>query len=155
VDSQKTSPTELGVKFTTGTAGQISGVRFYKAVANTGMHIANLWTSTGTLLAGAPFVNETSARWQQATFAAPLPVTANTIYVASYHTDTGHSADDTWFSTMPAYTLHPTGVDNTPLHMPSGWDPSGSNGVSASGPSAFPTTPSLDEKFWVDPIFVP
>jgi outer membrane protein assembly factor BamB len=154
-DSGKPNPAELGMKFTTDTPGRISGVRFYKAVANTGVHVAKLWTSTGTLLASAPFGSETSSGWQQATFAVPVPVTANSIYVASYHTDTGHNADDVWFSTMPAYNFNPTGVDNTPLHMPSGRDASGPNGVSASGPSAFPTTPSLDENFWVDPIFVP
>ena len=42
---------ELGVKFQADAAGLITGVRFYKSAANTGVHIGNLWTSTGTLLA--------------------------------------------------------------------------------------------------------
>ncbi|MFP5388842.1 MAG: N,N-dimethylformamidase beta subunit family domain-containing protein, partial [Thermoleophilia bacterium] len=42
---------ELGVKFRSDVPGQITGIRFYKATANTGTHVGSLWTSTGTLLA--------------------------------------------------------------------------------------------------------
>ena len=42
---------ELGVKFTADTSGQIVGIRFYKAAANTGTHTGNLWSAAGTLLA--------------------------------------------------------------------------------------------------------
>ena len=42
---------EVGVKFTTATAGLITGIRFYKGSANTGTHVGDLWSSSGTLLA--------------------------------------------------------------------------------------------------------
>ncbi len=44
------------------------------------------------MLATATFVNETTSGWQQVNFSTPVPVTANTVYVASYHTTTGHYA---------------------------------------------------------------
>ncbi|MGC2202826.1 MAG: N,N-dimethylformamidase beta subunit family domain-containing protein, partial [Stellaceae bacterium] len=46
---------EVGVKFTAATLGQITGIRFYKGSANTGTHVADLWTASGTLLASATF----------------------------------------------------------------------------------------------------
>ena len=61
VDSGDSSSIELGVKFTADTTGTITGIRFYKAAANTGTHIGSLWTSTGTLLASATFTGETAS----------------------------------------------------------------------------------------------
>jgi hypothetical protein len=52
VDSGPDKAVELGVKFRSDTAGYITGIRFYKASTNTGTHVGNLWTSTGTRLAG-------------------------------------------------------------------------------------------------------
>ena len=40
-----TTPVELGVKFTADYNGTITGIRFYKAAANTGTHIGSLWTA--------------------------------------------------------------------------------------------------------------
>src|SRR6185436_15935844 len=65
VDTGPDSAVELGVKFRSDVPGTITGVRFYKAAANTGTHIGNLWTSTGTRLATATFSNETASGWQQ------------------------------------------------------------------------------------------
>ena len=52
------------------TNGFITGLRFYKSALNTGIHSANLWTSTGQLLATATFTNETASGWQQVTFSS-------------------------------------------------------------------------------------
>ena len=41
---------ELGVKFTSSQSGEITGIRFYKGPQNTGTHVADLWSATGTLL---------------------------------------------------------------------------------------------------------
>ena len=46
---------ELGFKFQASSIGDVTGLRFYKGPSNTGTHVANLWTSTGTLLATATF----------------------------------------------------------------------------------------------------
>src|SRR5262249_39445114 len=108
VDGGPDSPVEIGVKFTADVAGTITGIRFYKASTNTGTHVGNLWTSTGTNLASATFTSETASGWQQVNF-APVAITANTVYVASYHANAGHySDDDAYFSGK--------GVDNSPLH---------------------------------------
>ncbi len=42
-------------------SGTITGMRFYKASANTGVHVANLWTNAGVLLATATFTGETAS----------------------------------------------------------------------------------------------
>ena len=52
------------------TNGYISGVRFYKGTTNTGVHIGNLWTTSGTLLATATFTNESASGWQQVNFSS-------------------------------------------------------------------------------------
>ena len=41
---------ELGVKWRAEVDGFVTGLRFYKGPGNTGPHIGNVWTSTGTLL---------------------------------------------------------------------------------------------------------
>jgi hypothetical protein len=74
---------ELGFKFQASTNGSIMGVEFYKGPQNTGTHVADLWTATGTLLATATFTNETASRWQQVNFSNPVAITAGTTYVAS------------------------------------------------------------------------
>ena len=57
VDGGPDSAVELGVKFRSDVAGSISGLRFYKATANTGTHLGHLWSSTGTMLASATFAD--------------------------------------------------------------------------------------------------
>ncbi len=122
---------ELGVKFRASVSGFLTGIRFYKGTTNTGTHVGSLWTSTGTLLAQVTFTNETASGWQQATFATPVAITANTTYVASYHTNVGHYAgDNDYFAT--------TGVTTGPLTaLRDGVD--GGNGVYRDGAtSVFP-----------------
>ena len=89
----------MGVKFTSSTDGTITGLKFYKSAANTGVHTAHLWTASGQLLATAIFTGETGSGWQQVNFATPVAITAGTTYVASYYTTTGHYAlTDPYFS---------------------------------------------------------
>ena len=95
-----TSAVELGVKFEANTSGYLSGIRFYKGVGNTGTHVGDLWSSTGVLLASATFTNETTTGWQQVTFANPVPIASNTIYIASYYAPNGgYAADSEYFAT--------------------------------------------------------
>ena len=44
VDGGPDSAVEVGVKFRADVSGTITGIRFYKASANTGTHVGNLWT---------------------------------------------------------------------------------------------------------------
>ncbi len=137
--------TEVGVKFRSDVAGWITGVRFYKGVANTGTHVGSLWTSGGALLARATFTNESVAGWQQVNFTTPVAVSANTTYVASYFAPNGkYAADSGAFGSA--------GVDNPPLHaLKSGV--SGPDGIYLySSIGGFPTTGSTSN-FWVDVVF--
>jgi hypothetical protein len=140
------SPVNLGVKFTTDVAGQIAGIRFYKGPGNTGTHIGDLWTSSGTLLGQVTFTSESASGWQEADFSAPIPVTAGTTYVASYFApDGGFAYDSASFASA--------GVDNPPLHAleSSG---SGGNGVYAyGGGPAFPSSSYNATNYWVDVVF--
>jgi len=148
VDGGPDSAVELGVKFRSDVAGNITGIRFYKAAANMGTHIGNLWTSTGTRLATATFSGETASGWQQVLFAAPVAITSNTVYVASYHCTVGHySADVNYFTSK--------GADNPPLHALTN-GVSGGNGVYAYGTSsAFPSLTWDAANYWVDVVFQP
>jgi len=136
---------ELGVRFRADSSGTITGIRFYKAATNTGTHTGSLWSNSGTLLATATFTGESASGWQQVTFGTPVTVTANTTYVASYHTNAGN------YSVNPAYFAS-AGVDNAPLHaLATGVD--GANGVYLYGASAFPTQTFNAANYWVDVVF--
>lgn len=139
-----TDAQELGVKFTSDADGWITGIRFYKSTANTGVHTGSLWSTAGMRLATATFSNETASGWQQVDFASPVAITANTIYVASYHTDVGrYAVTENYFTSG--------GFDRPPLHaLPNG---SGGNGVYALGASQFPTRTYLGTNYWVDVVF--
>ena len=47
IDSNDSTPVNVGVKFQASIPGTVTGIRFYKASANTGTHIGELWTATG------------------------------------------------------------------------------------------------------------
>ena len=122
---------EVGVKFRTTQAGTITKIRFYKGTRNTGTHVGSLWTRTGTKLASVTFTGESPSGWQEATFATPVTVAANTTYVASYYAPAGHySVSENYFTS--ATTRGPlTALQN-------GTD--GVNGVYRYGTSSgFPT----------------
>src|SRR6185295_3320492 len=140
-------PVELGVKFRSDVNGVINGVRFYKGTTNTGTHVAHLWSAAGTLLATATFTGETASGWQQVAFATPVAITANTTYIASYHTDAGN------YALNGGYFLS-AGVDSPPLHaLGNGVD--GPNAVFVYGASAFPRQTSNGNNYWVDVVFTP
>ncbi len=134
------------MKFRTDVPGFVTGVRFYKGAGNTGTHVANLWSSSGTLLASATFIGETATGWQQVSFGSPVAVTAGATYVVSYHTDTGMYAQDV--------NYFANGVDKGPLHAPSTTS-SGGNGVYAYGGSGFPIDTWNASNYWVDVVFHP
>ena len=147
VDGGVDDPVELGMKFRSDLRGDITSVRFYKAAANTGTHIGDLWTTNGILLATAMFTGETDSGWQQVDFDSPVPINSNTVYVAAYHCNNGHySEDDNYFST--------SGVDNPPLHILAN-GVAGGNGVYAYGAtSTFPNQTYNAANYWIDVVFV-
>jgi Domain of unknown function (DUF4082)/Bacterial Ig-like domain/Bacterial Ig domain len=140
------SAVELGVKFRTDIAGFITGVRFYKGATNTGVHIGNLWTTSGQLLATATFSGESATGWQQVNFASPVAVTANTVYVASYFAPAGNYAGDNNFFANG-------GVNNSPIFLLQN-GVNGGNGVYQYGAaSGFPSQTYQSSNYWVDVVF--
>jgi hypothetical protein len=137
---------ELGVTFQADYDGYITGIRFFKSAGNTGTHASNLWSDAGALLATATFSGESATGWQQVNFSKPLAITANTVYVASYHANAGHySITEDFFTT--------SGVDRGPLHALA--NGSGvTNGPYAYGnTSIFPTQNYKSTNYWVDVVF--
>ena len=141
VDSADSDPLELGVRFTPGVDGFVSGVKFYKASANTGTHTGTLWSAGGTALATGTFANETASGWQTLAFSAPVAVTAGTTYTASYRAPNGHySADSNFFA--------------TPFTSGQLSAPATNNGVYAYGTGGTaPTATFGATNYWVDPLF--
>ena len=145
VDDLDAAAVELGTRFRSDVSGFVTGVRFYKASANTGTHVGKLWTNAGVLLGSVTFSSETASGWQQANFDSPIAINANTTYVVSYHAPNGHyTGTDRFFATA--------GLDNGPLHgLRDGVD--GANGVYRYGAGGFPTETWESEGYWVDVVF--
>ena len=140
-----TNAVELGVKFRADVDGAITGIRFYKTSGNTGAHTGTLWSTQGINLGTVTFSGESATGWQEASFANPISIEADTTYVASYHTTSGHYATGTSFASA--------GVDNPPLHaLQDGVD--GPNGVYQYGAGGtYPTTTFGSSNYLVDVVF--
>ena len=143
VDSGDSSPVEVGMKFTTSVDGFVSGVQFYKSALNTGVHVGNLWSSTGQLLATVTFGDETASGWQQANFSAPVAIQSGMTYTISYYSPKGHYSIDV-AGLSSGFTSGDIVV------------PGGTNGVFAYGSaSAFPSGNYKSSNYWVSPVFIP
>jgi hypothetical protein len=156
-DGGDTNTVEVGVKFKSDTYGTITGLRFYKAAANTGTHTGSLWTASGQLLAQATFTSETGSGWQSVSFPGPVEIQPNTTYVASYHAPNGHyAATSDYFYRAPSPGPNGGAVaDSAPLHALR--NTAGvTNGLYAySSSSSFPTSSFRAANYWVDPVFTP
>lgn len=138
-------PLEIGVKFRSNVAGYITGVRFYKQSGNTGTHVGELYSSTGTRLAQATFTGETATGWQTVTFATPVAIAANTTYVAAYFSPSGFYSDTNRGLAAAITNSNLTALAN-------GTD--GSNGVYVyTNTPKFPTSTYALPNYWVDVVF--
>lgn len=154
VDSGDSSAVNLGMRWKSSVDGNVVGVRFYKATLNVGTHIGYLWTNDGSLLASITFTGETSTGWQEATFASPIAVTANTVYVIGYYAPNAHYSRDLLFFASDYTNGVLTGTANTS---------DAHNGVFIYGAAGtFPTdyagnyVPELAEaNYYVDVLFEP
>lgn len=139
-------PVELGVRIRSDVSGYIKSIRFYKGAGNTGTHTGSLWTASGVRLGQATFVNETTSGWQQVNFAVPIPISANTTYIASYFTPSGHYAYNTSYFAGGSQ-------NNGTLHAPASTTTQ-PNGVYAYGStSSFPSSMWMQSNYWVDVVF--
>ena len=147
VDAGDNSAVNLGVKFRSVVAGQITGLRFYKSAGNTGTHVGSLYAAGGAPLAQATFSSESASGWQTVTFASPVTITANTTYVAAYLAPNGgYSATGGAFSAGA--------IANPPLTAIS--NDEALNGVYAySASPTFPASSWNATNYWVDVLFAP
>jgi Domain of unknown function (DUF4082)/Bacterial Ig-like domain/Bacterial Ig domain len=135
------SAVTVGVQFHSDVSGNVTGIKFYKGMANTGTHVGALWSGTGQLLASGTFTNEDSWGWVSMTFTTPVHITAGTTYVASYFAPVGEYATDG--------NAFATGYDNGVLHVAAG---GGAYRYGSS--SSFPDS-SSNTNYWVDLILQP
>ena len=145
-DHKSTTGQECGLRFRSGTAGFITGVRFYKTAGNAGTHTGELYSNTGTRLAQATFTGETATGWQTVMFSSPVAIVANTTYVAAYFSSQGFYVEDNgYFAT--------TGLTNGNLTaLKDGVD--GCNGpYKYTAAPAFPNACYASANYWVDPLF--
>lgn len=148
LDTPDEQSINLGTRFRSTVAGKVTGVRFYKSKENTGEHIGSLWAADGTLLAQATFANETASGWQQADFATPVVIAAETTYTVSY------LAPATHYSTTDQYFVQEYRAGHGLLYAPK--DEDGGNGQYAySAAPLFPNKSYRAENYWVDVVFVP
>lgn len=128
---------EVGMKFTSDQAGQVTAIRFYKGASNTGPHKVSLWSADGQLLGSGTSTNESTSGWQKVALDSPVNITAGTTYVVSYHSDSGY-----YSATLGSFSS--AGVDSPPLHVPA-------HGAMYLYGSGFPSN-SSDNNYWVDPV---
>jgi hypothetical protein len=137
----------IGVKFWSSQSGTISGIRFYRAAVSSQGYIAKLYSAGGTLLGSVNLARESGPvpGWQVANFASPIPISANTTYIAAYYSPVGRGAWDEWGMN--------NGVTNGPLTAPAS-SAAGGNGV-YKYKNAFPSNSNDASNFYVDVLFTP
>ncbi|GGB92486.1 N,N-dimethylformamidase beta subunit family domain-containing protein [Dyadobacter sediminis] len=136
---------QLGMKFRSTIAGNVTGVRFYKQEGNTGTHTGQLYSNAGVKLAEIVFQNETASGWQQANFTTPVAITPNTTYVISYHSGAGnYSAVNPYFGLAKVKGPLRGLADNE----------DGNNGIYRySATPTFPTDNYQSSNYFVDVVF--
>ena len=99
INNNDGTPLEVGMKFQSSVAGQITALKFYRSPSDTGSDLLDLWAATGTKLASATFTNTAASGWQTVALSTPVAIAANTTYLVSYHTTGAYVATDNFFTT--------------------------------------------------------
>lgn len=143
VESKDSKSVVLGVKVFSDVAGTVLGCSFYKAPANTGVHVVSRWDATGKLLATQTATGETASGKQSVLFASPVQIAAKQTVTCGYFAPQGHYSYDRY-----AFTVQ---KDAAPLHIPI----NGGVAVYSSQATTFPTTAFQASSYWVDVLFAP
>ena len=140
----------FGTVFTSSANGQVHGIRWYFPDFLPNDHVVGLlysWTDngTGTELARITFTN-TQSGWNQATFASPVNITANTKYVAAVWTVDRFVRVNNQFVSA--------GVTNGDLTAPQ-HDGGTNNGklLAAAGSPAYPATTGAGNGYLADVLY--
>jgi hypothetical protein len=138
----------LGLKFWSSQPGTISALSFYRGAKSPHGYVARLYSANGSSILGSVTMATESGPvpgWQQAVFAAPIPIAANTSYVAAYYAPGGRYAQ-TNYGLVKGATV---GALNAPASSSVG-----GNGV-FSYSLAFPQKTYESTNYFVDVVFVP
>jgi hypothetical protein len=77
---------ELGMRFQSSVAGQLTAIRFWKDSSETGPHTGHIWGPTGVLLASVTFSAESASGWQTQALVTPVAVAPSTVHTVSVNT---------------------------------------------------------------------
>jgi hypothetical protein len=139
------APIEVGVKFQVVSDGYITGIRFYKGLEDTGIHVGHLWNEWGMPLATASFVDETESGWQQVNFGSPIFVSADTTFVASYYAPTGRYS-------KTSHYFGAAGISGDVIRV-LGPQYGGGGAYFQGVGGAFPAISDGASNYWVDVVF--
>jgi hypothetical protein len=167
---------EVGTRFTSSVNGFIRGIRLYNGFPSpTGTYTGKLYANDGGVvdpnddddkgvpLASANFAPFSGAGWKQVLFANPIPITANTVYVATYYSSAGNYAKtNNYFQTFGhtnsngTLTAPVSGLDAEPNGNANGLYTYGGN-TEVGKPLApgFPTRTFMGGGYFVDVLFSP
>lgn len=123
--------------FTTATAGNVLGVRFYKGTQDVGQHTGTLWGPNGVALATVTFTNESASGWQFAVFANPVAIQPGTTYVVSYRAPVGR------------YSVTANGLRDPIVNQPLSTTAVGGRYTYGTGAP----TSVVNTNYWVDVLF--
>jgi hypothetical protein len=140
--STNTAAREVGLRFRAIRDGVVTGIRYYKASANTGTHTGSLWAMDGTLLARVTFVGESAAGWQEAAFPEPVAVLAGVTFVVSVHCPAGRYSYTNASLTSNIDSGYLTALANGGVYR-------------LTGSPAYPSTVSIGRNYWVDVVYEP
>ncbi|MBC8123675.1 MAG: DUF4082 domain-containing protein [Gemmatimonadaceae bacterium] len=131
---------ELGMKFRTTRAGQITAIRHYRSSGETGTHTGRIWSATGSLLASVTFTGEVGSGWQQEALSTALSILANTTYVVSVNINSRFPSTENGLANQIINGDLRSVADNN-------------NGVYGS-PGSFPTSSYNKSNYFRDILFV-
>ena len=139
-------PIEVGTKFMSANDGTVTGIKFYKSSGNIGTHTVQLYNYYGAPLATSVCGNETDSGWQTVIFPTAVPIKANTMYIAAYHSSLGNYSA-TFFGLKTAITNGPlTALADSTLVL---------NGVfKYTNILDFPIYGFQSSNYWVDVLVV-
>jgi len=144
-------PYELGMKWTSTQAGEITKIRFYRAFgeAEDGgefwVHVGNIWDEDGNLLLTVPFAGATGRDgegWESISLSRPLAIEADKTYVVSVNA-------------VSDYVATPQGLASPVTNGPLSSIADGDNGVFSLKPGRFPNKSYNNNNYFVDVEVVP
>jgi probable HAF family extracellular repeat protein len=138
---QDSKSVELGVRFRSRVAGEITGIRYFLGQQSGPVDSVSLWDDKGQLIATTKTDFQRGGEWNRVDFTAPVKIEASRTYTASYHSRSGYYPVSENFFKQPLL--------RDPLEVPQ------NGGVYKYGTtSRFPTRTYKASNYWVDVVFV-